>query len=209
MAPVNLRNNLVILLMVLLVSGCAPSTPTSFYLLTAAAANPPPAARALAVRVGPIDFPAYLDVPQIAARRGLNELTFSEFHRWAEPLKDNFSAALLEDLRRELGTNEVFAFPTAGELNADCRVQLTLLRLDEDMEHAAVLTALWQVLGRDDRPLSPLKRSEIKTPAAGEGYPERVAALSAAVASLSREIAAELLRVSTPRSAASAPVRKR
>ncbi|MBW2259666.1 MAG: membrane integrity-associated transporter subunit PqiC, partial [Deltaproteobacteria bacterium] len=48
----------------------------------------------LAIAVGPVNFPDYLNRPQIVIRRSQNELELEEFHRWAGPLKENFSSVL-------------------------------------------------------------------------------------------------------------------
>ena len=86
-----------ILLTMIFLSGCGGSSaPSKFYLLSSLAKsdaqtrNPESPVR-LAVGVGPVEVPAYLDRPQIVTRLSLNTLRLAEFDKWAEPLKDTVS----------------------------------------------------------------------------------------------------------------------
>ena len=82
--------------------GACASTPSRFYILnTLTASETIPAtaaARGPVIGVGPITFPKYLDRPQIVTRASRHQLTLGEFDRWAEPLQDNVSRVLAENL---------------------------------------------------------------------------------------------------------------
>jgi uncharacterized lipoprotein YmbA len=88
----------------LTVPGCLGlQQPSRFYLLSAqpSAETTLPIALAephLAIGLGPIAFPKYLDRPQIVTRTSPYELNFAEFERWSEPLDTNFSRILAENL---------------------------------------------------------------------------------------------------------------
>jgi len=99
--------------------------PTNFYVLTATAQSGEVASgRRLQVGIGPISFPSYLERPEMVHRVEANQLTFDEFNRWAEPLKDNFTHALATNLDHELGLEGNFAdrrMLVNCRAGADCR----------------------------------------------------------------------------------------
>jgi uncharacterized lipoprotein YmbA len=71
--------------------GCASTKPARFYTLspldgTGERSGTVPAEQRIAVAVGPIAIPDYLDRPQILTRSGPRELELSEFERWAGSL---------------------------------------------------------------------------------------------------------------------------
>src|SRR5205814_10451955 len=67
----------------LLLAGCGSSPPSKFYVLTA---DPVPqrvsGAASKTVALGRVSLPGALDRPQIARRKGGNEIVFSEEERW-------------------------------------------------------------------------------------------------------------------------------
>ena len=52
----------------------------------------------LVVGVGPVQLPQYVNRPQIVTRTGRNELEVAPFARWGEPLEENYSRVLAENL---------------------------------------------------------------------------------------------------------------
>ena len=70
------------------------SSPTRLYTLTALAreGSPQPAGgQGLAIGVGPVELPEYVNRPQIVTGDSGNELRRAEFEQWAEPLETNFT----------------------------------------------------------------------------------------------------------------------
>ena len=94
--PLRLKRLIVMLAAVVGMAGCnlTASQPTHFYVLT-------PLTRAdrlqpitgdkleLALGVGPVTLPSYLDRPQIVTRLESNRLDMAEFEQWAEPLQES------------------------------------------------------------------------------------------------------------------------
>jgi len=93
-----------LLALVILLAGCGASPPSKFYVLTADPVPPRAAATATGntVALGRITLPGALDRPQIARRRGANEIVFSEEERWAGPLDDMMRRVLADDLAARL-----------------------------------------------------------------------------------------------------------
>jgi hypothetical protein len=195
------RGRLFLLAGLILVSaaGClgGPSSPTKFYTLTPVAglpaAGPPPAGGdgGVTVGVGPVTLPAYLDRPQIVTRRSPDELDLSDFDRWAGPLDDNIERVLAQDLATLLRTDRVALFPWPVSRSVPRQIVVDMLRFDGSLGGEVVLDARWRVVANDGKELV-LKRSTLSEATGGQGYGTLVAAMSRALAGLSRDIAAAL-----------------
>ena len=179
----------------LALAGCAAnSPPPRWYLLTplAAAAETAPGAdgSALAVGVGPVTLSAYLERSQIVTRDG-GELRLAEFDRWAEPLEENVTRVLAENLSRLLATERVAVHPWRPAVPIDVRVSVEVVRFDLDPADGAVLTARFTVFDGDPGEHRVTRRSSYREPAAA-GYAAGVAALSRTLDKLSRDVATVL-----------------
>jgi hypothetical protein len=173
------------------VAACGTTAPTRFYTLSSlpGSAESPRPAHPLAIGIGPVDLPAYLDRPEIVTRRGPNELELSEFHRWAEPLGDNVTRVLVEDLSVLLAAEPVFFFPFPSSQPLHYRVPVTLLNLEGKLGESASLLARWTLLTAEGQEALPLKESSFSESTQGPGYEALVSAQSRALGALSREIA--------------------
>jgi uncharacterized lipoprotein YmbA len=170
-------------------TGCASSPQEQFYTLSAEApaGAAPPAGAAYSVAVGPATVPEAVDRPQLVLRVGTNQVEVVEGHRWADPPKTGIPQTIAQDLARELGTPQVWAYPAHPNREADYRVALDVQRFDSALGDAATVEVLWWVRrGRDGTPRA--GRSTVREPAAG-GYAALVAAHSRALAAVSRDIA--------------------
>ena len=81
------------------------------------------------IGVGPVQMPEYLNRPQIVSRKSTIELFLDEFNKWAEPLEDNFTRVLAENLANILRTDPVVIFPSRGSIPVDYIVTLDVIRL--------------------------------------------------------------------------------
>ena len=181
--------------------GCAfggRTAPSRFYLLSSLAASGSEArtaigARPIAIGIGPVEISQYLDRPQIATRLSRNELRLSEFEKWAEPLQDNVTRVLAENLAALLRAESVTIFPWRGSLLAvDYRVQIDVIRMDGALGGDATLMARWLILEKDDRKVLLNRKSTFQEPTGTRDYKALVAAMSRTIASLSEEIAEEI-----------------
>ncbi len=188
---------LVVALVGLPSAGClgGSSPPTKFYALVPATgrrsqtAQPAAPDRGVTLGVGPVTVPAYLDRPQIVTRRGSDEVDLAEYDRWAEPLVDSISRVMAENLAALLETDRVAIFPWSGSRSIPFQVTVDLLRFDGPAGGDIVLDARWRIVGNDRTELL-VKRSTITEATSDAGYGVLVAAMSRALATLSRDIAA-------------------
>jgi len=181
-------------------AGCAQTQDPDLYILSSL----PPEAEAslgadsdkLSVGVAPVTLPAYLNRPQVVALASSNKLEVTEFHKWAEPLDDNFSRVLAENLSALLGTDRIAKLPQRRASRVKYQVAVEVIRFDSDMSGTASLVARWHILGADGKTSLAMGKSSFSEPSVPAGDPEAVvAAMSRTVGDLSREIASTVQRL--------------
>jgi uncharacterized lipoprotein YmbA len=141
--------------------------------------------------VGPVSIPAYLDRSSIVVRTGEGEVELSGEHRWAEPLRDGISRTLAENLSAMIPTDAVAVFPWRTPWTVDYRVTVDILRFDGAPGRSVVLHARWRLLDAAGKELL-LRAAVLQESIADSTYAALVAAESRLLASLSRDIAAEI-----------------
>lgn len=190
---------LVIALMVL--GGClgkGTQDPTKYYLLQPIASSATWEQTAAedggyAVGVGPVRIREYLDRSQIVTRSGENEVNIGQFHNWAEPLRENFSANLANNLSILLDTNNIVLWPWGERrVGVDHQVTVDVIRFDGVLGGEAVLIARWYIFNygeeKEAREITP-KKSTFTAPMEAETYEALVAAMSKTLEDFSREVA--------------------
>jgi uncharacterized lipoprotein YmbA len=187
----NSGSSLCILLASLLAgAGCAKGPPPNFYVLHAPASESIVGAeRGTSVGVGPIELPAHLNRSQIVTRATDFQLDLSEYHQWAEPLKDSVSRVIAVNLSNILESNRVFVIPRRQKMSLEFQVSVDVARFDGRLGESAVLGARWTLYGKDERePL--LSKVTIVNEKTEDGtYNALVAASSRTLEVLSMEIA--------------------
>jgi uncharacterized protein len=179
---------------VVILNGCGHTQPSRFYLLQSFPdmekdRQAPTTGPSLAICVGPVMLPKYLDRPQIVTTTKTSELKLAEFDRWAEPLRDNFSRVLTERLSKALGTDRVTVFPWGKAASFDYQVIVTVVRFDGELGENAELSARWSVIGDGGKKELLTRKSDLSEPTGAQGYDALVSAQSRAIARLSKEIA--------------------
>ena len=188
-------------LLLTFVAGCAgPSPRSNYYLLNAlpdqkAGQTTTAASDGLSIGIGPVSFPGYLDRPQIVIRSGPNEISFSEFDRWAEPLKNNFTRVLKEDLVERLRTDNIFVYPWPPEAVFEFQVSAEVTRFDAHPGDSAKLDVQWVILRAHDREVILSRKSSYTVELDRSDYKTIAAAQSRTVADFSREVAAAVTEV--------------
>ncbi|MFQ5520927.1 MAG: membrane integrity-associated transporter subunit PqiC [Candidatus Methylomirabilia bacterium] len=179
-----------------LLAGCAgKSSPSKFYTLsslhTAETGRQVAAAKDnIAIAVGPLELPEYLNRPEIVNRASPNKLDLAAFDRWAEPLRKNFSRVLADNLSVLLATDRVLMFPW-GTTPVDYQVVMEVTRFEGQPDGSASLIARWSLFDKDGKAVV-MRTSSYTEPAGGEDPEGMVSALSRTLAALSRDIAAAI-----------------
>ncbi|MBW1868507.1 MAG: membrane integrity-associated transporter subunit PqiC [Deltaproteobacteria bacterium] len=184
--------------------GCASNAPSRFYVLSAltgTGGEPETAAdkRQVTIGIRPVELPAYLDRQQIVTRVSANELHLAGFDEWAEPLEDNFTRVLMENLSILLSRDSFIILHGRGPEPADYQLQVEVIRFDGTLAGDVSLFARWTILGEDDKKTFITRKSAFKEAAGGPGYKALVAAQSRIVEALCREIAGAIKGLSGAR----------
>jgi uncharacterized lipoprotein YmbA len=147
----------------------------------------------VAIGLGPIQMPEYLDRPELLIRTSATGFELSDTDRWGEPLADNFRHVLTDDLTALLPDSSIVQFPWYPGTRLDYIVRIQVQRFEADAaSRRAVLAARWELM--DARSKQPFlardtQLSEPITSLAGEAV---AAALSQDVVAFAQQIAAGL-----------------
>ncbi len=177
----------------LIVSGCGSTPPTQFYTLSPlhnASLQATGVSRSnIAIGVGPITVPDFLDRPQIVTRTTTSQLDVNEYHRWGGSLQEDFTRVLVDNLSRLLATDHISAYPSLELLDLQYRFVLDVQQFDGRLGEGVTLSVIWTLL--DERAGKPIRvqRFTHTEPVTLSSYSALVVAHSAALAALSRELA--------------------
>ena len=149
-----------------------------------------------AIGVGPVELPEYVNRPQIVTRTSRNELEVAEFARWGEPLEENFSRVLAENISVMLSTDRVIVYPWNRTAAIDYQVIVAVTRFDGAVGGDVSMRARWTVLGDRGEKILTRRNSSLSARADAKTYEALVAAQSQMVADLSSEIAEEIKTLS-------------
>ncbi|MEX1330914.1 MAG: PqiC family protein [Desulfobacterales bacterium] len=189
--------HLAILILWPVLAGClgGPSGPTNFYMLSALSPSPDRTLAAAAegrIRIGlaTVVVPEYLNRNEIVVNLDNTVYRLAEFNQWAEPLNDNLTRVLEENLTNLLRDDSIDVFLTTdSSIPTDYRLEVDVLRLDGNLGDQATLVAQWALLEAEQDELIQMQRSEYQEPAADNTYKELVLAKSRTIEKLSRDMA--------------------
>jgi uncharacterized lipoprotein YmbA len=134
-------------------TGCGTSKSSNFYQLDEPAAiRLSGLERGIAVGVGPVNLPSYLDRPQIVVRGTGHKLELSEFNRWSEPLTDSILRVIVVSLSNKLESTRIYQIPRRNKtIPIEFRVEIDIARFDGMLGGDALLVARWTLYGRDEQ----------------------------------------------------------
>ena len=163
--------------------GAPPPNPRGSRVLSArpggGTASPVAAAeRGMAIGIGPVTLPKYLDRPQIVTFTSPYALNVAEFDRWAEPLESTFVRVLAENLALLLPTARVVVSPWPGSTPLDYQVTVEVSDFSGQLGGESSLMARWSLFRGEGQEALVSRRSRFKAPAGAPGYEAMVAAMS-------------------------------
>ncbi|MBC8519452.1 MAG: membrane integrity-associated transporter subunit PqiC [Gammaproteobacteria bacterium] len=142
------------------------------------------------VGIHPVVLPSYLNRPQLVSRIALNELYLSENNRWGEPLKENISRVLFENIKAILENSKVERLPKQGKQPAYA-IQVYIDRFERFPDQRIYLDAYWKIGGGDRGELM-RSASLISDPVDVAGESATVKSMSELLKQLSIEISASI-----------------
>jgi hypothetical protein len=153
-----------------------------FYTLNAP--EPPAAAEnAPSVAVTSVTVPDLVDRPQIVVRAGPNQVGMSEQARWAEPLRGAIARVVSANVAAAMNGKVA---PQRGD--PDYRITLDVQRFESTLGDSVLIDAVWSVTPKSGE--RKVGRTVAREKAGGPDYDRLAAAHSAALAAVSKEIAA-------------------
>ncbi len=184
---------------VLAAGGLGRSPRPEYYRLSPTAVGGAPVASLpeLGIAVGAIEFPRYLDRPEIVTRDGENRLVPAAGARWGGSLRSEVQRVLADDLAARLGTTRVAVYPVEPRFPIAYRVILDVRGFEGALGESVVLRARWIVAGPDGRALA-VEESQVERKPASGGWAAYAAAHSEALGALTREIAERIAGLAAP-----------
>ena len=147
------------------------------------------------IRIGlaTVVVPEYLNRNEIVVNLDNTVYQLAEFNQWAEPLNDNLTRVLAENLTNLLQDDSIAVFLSSdSSIPPDYRLEVDVLRLDGNLGSQAALVVQWALLAAEEDDLILMRRSEYQELAADNTYKGLVLAKSRTIETLSRDIAAAI-----------------
>jgi len=188
------------LFLIFLLAACSSTPPTRFYKLNSLPGGQQENPAALlgmdiAIGVGPVELPEFLDRPQIVTRKSQNQVEIAEFHRWAASFPRDFSRVLAKNISTLLPTDRVAVYPWEDSFSPTYQVKLDVEQFDGQLGEQVFLRVIWSLVGQEEMKELVVRKTLIEEPVLTNDYEGLVAAQSNALATLSREIVEEIRKL--------------
>jgi uncharacterized lipoprotein YmbA len=186
-----------------LLAGCSitkpKEDPTRFYVLRSPEASSSGTSNSAVskrwrVNLRPVEIPSYLKPATIVVRMGSNEISYADFHRWAEPLDQAIARVCKETLARTPTVDNV-SLGARAPAEIDCELTVRLLACEGIQEKGGAASirfrAAWELRTLGHQAL--LRREVFEAPATtwnGTDYGQLAERLSTAVNQLAQTLAA-------------------
>ena len=183
---------------VLILTACGGRTPPAkFYTLQpveqAAMGKSLPGDVALAI--GPVAIPAGVDRPEIVTREADNQISFSDYQRWAGPLRASIASVIAQNVASLLGTERVTPFTRENIFLPTHRVVININRYDSRLGKEFLMDATWSIKDLKGNKLLLIKNTSVRETLTSAKYEELIAAQSKALATLSTIMAEAVLEL--------------
>lgn len=183
-----------IISVLLVLSACSVSPNTTLYLL-----KPVEPAQAKLTTQQPvriylqsINFPDYLDRPQMVLRKDAVTLDRQEFERWGERLNTSFERVFKENLEMRLASAKVLSKKTFSAMVFDYQLAVEVIRFDTNAQQQAILQLNWTLLNGAGNKLLFTSSEVITVPINADNFHARVEAQSEAIAILADKVAVQI-----------------
>ena len=143
----------------------------------------------LGLVVGPLELPRYLDRRELVTRDGAHRLVVADAHRWGGSMSSDVLRVVSGDLGRLLGTARVAVYPAEPRFPASYRVLLDIHEFEGVPGDKVTLRVRWTIAAVPDGRALVVEESAVEQPVASASYEDLVAAESAALGTVTRQIA--------------------
>ncbi len=171
--------------------GGEPQTIRYYLLEPLASVESPLTTQQIQLDLGPIEFPTYLDRPQLVTRDNNNAIVIADHDRWAEPLPENLPRSLRENFYNLIGDVRINAVPWDNGADSSFAIRMIINSFDGILGQQTDVDIRWSLHSAiDDKEI--LRQHFIAQLPIGNSYQELVIGLNQALANLSTEIATAL-----------------
>jgi uncharacterized lipoprotein YmbA len=113
----------------------------------------------------------------------------SEYHRWAEPLKDDFTRVFIENINSRLPSLHTVRYVDLNESNPIQQLFIEVLQMDISTDNQATLIVKWKVLSEDPPRLIENQVNKYHLSIDNNSYESGVAAQSQLIALFADQVA--------------------
>ena len=186
-----------IIFLSLALAGCfgGQSPPTNFYMLsplspTQAGTSPASAEARIYIGLETVVVAEYLKRNEIVINLDNTIYHLAEFSQWAEPLDDNLTRVLEENLTKLLRDDSIdVIMASETSIPFGYRLEVDVLRLDGNLGDQVRMVVQWALLEGEEDDLKLMRRSEYQEEVTDETYKGLVLAKSRTIEKLSRDMA--------------------
>ena len=146
----------------------------------------------MAVLVGPVRLPAYLERSQLARLEDGGEIRLDEFSRWLGGFEANFIRALSLGIARELGSVKVVGYPSEAPFAMDYSVRLHVDDMIFEGRDELRVRIRWALIPGSGSSPPRLFVMDERIPVRGTKASDLVMAHEAALSELARRIVREI-----------------
>ena len=180
-----------LLVTLLLLSACSPSS--RFFQLPPVSDNAAISSRRMSIGIEEVNVPQYLDRPQmVLSRAEHNEMRFSEFNRWVEPLSAGMSRVLADDIASYMPKSVVKPKNYASE-KFDYTVDVEVNKFDAILRHQVSMDAWWTISKRGK--VVARGRTKLESKLQKWGYEAIVEEQNYMINKMARQIVEELVKL--------------
>jgi uncharacterized lipoprotein YmbA len=145
------------------------------------------------ISIGPVKIPQDQDRPQIVTVNRDKTLNFAQFDRWGEPLDLGITRLITDGLTAALPQGEFASYSWNSALAAKYQVAIEITQLDSELNGDLVFAAQWIITDTQTMKPGMMKKFQFRQAITPQDYFGLAKTLSVACASLSEEIAQELV----------------
>ena len=201
-AVFRLQKHAAIIYLSLVLAGClgGRSAPTRFYMLSPLVqsqtrTSPVTAEARFHIGLEMVVVAEYLNRNEIVVNLDNTIYQLAEFNQWMEPLNNNLTRVLEENLTNLLQADSIDVFLASGSsIPLDYRLEVDVLRLDGNVGDQVTLVAQWALLDEEDE-LRLMRRTKYQEQTTDSTYKELVLAKSRTIERLSRDISAGVKKI--------------
>lgn len=181
----------------LVLCACSTTQQSKFYLLesfeTESEVSGSRALKTSTIELRVANFPSYLDRPQIVTRGKNHNVEINEYHRWAEPLQENFTRVLAANINSKITPAELVYGRVISPTTIDYRLHIKILRFDSDTQTGDVfLNVNWALQQVGNKNMVSTQVEQLYIPVSNSDFTARVRGHNQAIEILADHIASEI-----------------